>query len=165
MTSFEIVGLALRVLHILAGMVAVGGMVFIRLVVVPSMGAISIDSFKSLHGQMRPRWSRIVAAAIGTLLVTGLVNFVITIKLYDVPKWYHMVWGMKFLIALVIFFVSSVMAGRSPLADKFRENVRTWLNLNIFLAVVVVCLSGVLKTADKTRKVDADRIAVDILTR
>ena len=152
MESLEIVSLVLRWFHILSGMVAVGGMVFLRFVVVPSIGAISTDSFKSLHGQMRPRWAKIVAAAIGTLLITGLINFVITVKLYDVPKWYHMVWGIKFLIAMVIFFISSVMAGRSALADKFRENVRFWLNLNILLAVVVVCLSGVLKIADKTPK-------------
>ncbi len=31
-----------------------------------------------------------------------------------------------------------------------------WLNLNIVLAVLVVCLSGVLRTADKTPKEEAD---------
>jgi uncharacterized membrane protein len=154
MQPIEIVSLVLRWLHILAGMTAVGGMIFLRAVVVPSIGAISTDAFKSFHGQMRPRWAKIVAAAIGTLLITGLVNFIITVKLYEVPKWYHMVWGIKFLIALVIFFISSVMAGRSALADKFRANVRMWLNLNIFLAVVVVCLSGVLKIAPKTPKAE-----------
>jgi uncharacterized membrane protein len=152
MQTIDLVALVLRWFHLLAGMTAVGGMIFIRCVVVPSREAISTESFQSLHGAMRPRWSKIVAAAIGILLVTGLINFIIIVKLYTLPKWYHPVWGVKFLIALVIFFLSSVMAGRSALADRFRQNVRFWLNLNIFLAVVVVCLSGVLKIADKKPK-------------
>jgi uncharacterized membrane protein len=154
MPTLEIVSLVLRWLHILSGMTAVGGMIFIRCVVVPSRGAIPADAFNALHGQMRPRWAKIVAAAIGTLLVTGLANYFIARHLYHLPKWYHMIWGIKFLIALVIFFLSSVMAGRSALADKFRANIRFWLNLNILLAVVVVCLSGVLKIAPRTPKAD-----------
>jgi uncharacterized membrane protein len=152
MQTIDLVALVLRWFHILAGMTAVGGMIFIRCVVVPSRDAISTESFQSLHGAMRPRWFKIVTAAIGTLLITGFINFGIISYLYNLPKWYHPVWGVKFLIAMVIFFLSSVMAGRSALADRFRQNIRFWLNLNIFLAVVVVCLSGVLKIADKKPK-------------
>lgn len=155
MSTIEMVSLVLRWFHILAGMTAVGGMIFLRCVLVPSVGAISSESFQSLHGQMRPRWSKIVAAAVGTLLVTGLVNYFINRDLYQLPKWYHALWGVKFLIALVIFFISSVLAGKTALADKFRANVRFWLNLNIFLAVVVVCMSGVLKVAPHVPKAQA----------
>lgn len=152
MSSIDYLSLVLRWLHILSGMTAVGGMIFLRAVVVPSRDAISENDFRSLHNQMRPRWSKIVAIAIGTLLVSGLVNFIITAKFYDLPKWYHPVWGVKFLLAMVIFFISSVLAGKTALAEKFRQNIRFWLNLNITLAVVVVCLSGVLKTANKIPK-------------
>lgn len=155
MQTIELLSLALRWLHILAGMTAVGGMVFIRCVIVPSREAISPESFQALHSQMRPRWSKIVAVAVGILLVTGLVNYFINRDLYQLPKWYHALWGVKFLIALVIFFLSSVMAGRSALADRFRVNIRFWLNLNILLAVVVVCISGVLKVAPHVPKVPA----------
>jgi uncharacterized membrane protein len=142
----------MRWFHILAGMVAVGGMVFSRAVVMPSTNVLSADSFIKLKDAMRARWSKIVAAAIAVLLISGLTNFVITVKYYEVPKWYHMIFGIKFLVAFVIFFISSVLSGRSALAERFRKNAKFWLNLNIFLAVIVVCLSGLLKTAVKTPK-------------
>jgi uncharacterized membrane protein len=152
MTSLDYLSLVLRWLHILSGMTAVGGMIFLRAVLVPSRVVLSENDFRALHNQMRPRWSKIVAIAIGTLLISGLVNFIITVKLYDLPKWYHPVWGVKFLLAMVIFFISSILAGKTALADKFRQNIRFWLNLNIFLAVAVVCLSGVLRIANKVPK-------------
>ena len=152
MNTTEILGLVLRWLHILAGMTAVGGMVFIRFVMVPSRDAIPAESFKALHDQMRPRWSKIVALAVATLLVSGLINFVLITQTYILPPWYHAVWGVKFLVALVIFFLSSVLAGRTALADRLRQNIRMWLNLNLLLAIAVVMMSGILKSADKVPK-------------
>jgi hypothetical protein len=55
-------------------------------------------------------------------------------------------------LAFVIFAVASLLVGKTPAADRMRRNVRLWLNLNIVLAVLVVCLSGVLRTAEKTPK-------------
>jgi uncharacterized membrane protein len=164
MSDLDYVSLVLRWLHILSGMTAVGGMIFLRAVLVPSRDAISESDYRALHDQMRPRWSKVVALAIATLLVSGLVNFVITVKLYDLPKWYHPVWGVKFLLAMVIFFISSILAGKTALADKFRQKIRFWLNVNIFLAVIVVCLSGVLRFANKVPKAASNSAAAPAST-
>jgi hypothetical protein len=59
---------------------------------------------------------------------------------------------VKFLAAFVLFLVASLLTGRSQAADNVRRNLRFWLNLNIALAVLIVCLSGVLRTADKIPK-------------
>lgn len=159
MTQLEIASLVLRWFHILAGMIAVGGMVFLRCVVVPTFQALPGEQAARLHDQMRPRRARLVAIAIGLLLVTGLINFGIISSQYVVPKWYHMVWGIKFLIALVIFFLMSALSGKSALADKLRQNSKLWLNVSILLAVIVVCLSGVLGLANKVPKATADSAA------
>ena len=63
-----------------------------------------------------------------------------------------MVFGVKFLLALAIFAIASLLVGKTPAAEALRKNARLWLNLNIVLAVLVVCLSGVLRTAEKTPK-------------
>jgi hypothetical protein len=76
----------------------------------------------------------------------------LTISQYRVPRWYHMVFGVKFLLALTIFAIASLLVGKTPAAEALRKNAKAWLNLNIVLAVLVVCLSGVLRTADKTPK-------------
>jgi uncharacterized membrane protein len=149
-----ILALVSRWLHILAAITAVGGTVFARIVVVPALDPLPADQRAALHAAMRARWSKIVAAAIAFLLVSGFYNFITVAVQYQVPRWYHMVFGIKFLAALVIFAVASLLAGKSPAGEALRANPRPWLNLNIALAVVVVCLSGVLRTAERVPKSD-----------
>jgi uncharacterized membrane protein len=150
MDSRELLNLVFRWLHILAGMTAVGGTIFARFVVVPTLGEVPAEQRGLLHAAMRARWSRIVTAAIGFLLISGLYGIGVTTLYYTLPRWYHPVFGVKFLLACVIFMVASLLIGRTPAADQVRRNARFWLNLNIFLAVSVVCLSGILRTAEKT---------------
>lgn len=147
-----VVHLVARWLHILAAITAVGGTIFARSVVVPALDELPEAQRSSLHAAMRRRWSKVVAASIGFLLLSGFYNFAFTVVDYRVPKWYHMVFGIKFLLALVIFMVASLLAGKTSAADKLRKNLKFWLNLNIVLAVIVVCLSGVLRIAVKTPK-------------
>lgn len=149
-----ILGLVFRWLHILAAITAVGGAVFARLVVFPALDPLPSDQRGALHAAMRARWSKIVAAAIAFLLVSGLYNFMTLVAHYRVPRWYHMLFGIKFLAAMLIFAVASLLAGSSPAGDALRKNARSWLNLTIALAVLVVCLSGVLRTAERVPKVD-----------
>jgi uncharacterized membrane protein len=147
-----VLGLAFRWLHILAAITAVGGAVFARLVVFPALDPLPAEQRGALHAAMRARWSKIVAAAIAVLLVSGLYNFIVLVSDYQLPRWYHAVFGIKFLAALVIFAVASLLAGNSPAGEALRKNPRAWLNLNIALAVLVVCLSGVLRTAERVPK-------------
>ena len=144
----------LRWMHILAAITAVGGTFFARLALLPAIEeTLPADSRKSLHDAIRRRWSKIVAASIAFLLISGLVNFVARIvPNYELPKFYHPLFGVKFLLALGIFFIASVLSGRSAMADRFRQNARKWLTINAVLAVLVVLISGVLKTAEKTKK-------------
>ena len=152
MDTHDLVGLLLRWLHILAAITAVGGAIFARLVVFPVLDPLPADQRGSLHAAMRARWSRIVAAAIAFLLVSGLYNFTMIVVEYRVPRWYHPLFGVKFLLALAIFAIASLLAGKSPASESLRRNAKAWLNLNIVLAVLVVCLSGVLRTAQRIPK-------------
>ena len=155
MDSGELLSLVFRWLHILAGMTAVGGTIFARAVVVPTLDDLPSDQRSILHAAMRARWSKIVTAAIGFLLVSGLYSVGVTTLNFTLPRWYHPVFGVKFLLACVIFMVASLLIGRTAAADQVRRNARFWLNLNIVLAVLVVCLSGILRSADKIPKGEA----------
>ncbi len=160
MSAAEIVSLLFRWAHILAATTAVGGTVFARFVVVPTLEPLPAELRGSIHAAMRARWSKIVAAAIGFLLVSGLYNIVMTSIDYRVPRWYNMLFGVKFMLAMIIFTVASLLTGKTAAADRVRRNVRLWLNLNIALAVLVVCLSGILRTAEKIPRTTADPQAV-----
>ncbi len=147
-----ILGLVFRWLHILAAVTAVGGTIFARLVVVPTLDPLPADERTRLHAAMRARWSKIVAVAIAALLVSGLYNIGVAMTYYRLPRWYNAVFGVKFLLALAIFAIASFLTGKTPVADAMRRNLRFWLNLNVALAVAVICLSGVLRMAVKVPK-------------
>jgi uncharacterized membrane protein len=154
MDNLNWLDVALRWMHILAAITAVGGTFFARLALLPAIEeTLSPEQRQSLHAAIRRRWSKWIAASIALLLISGLVNFVVRIvPHYDVPKFYHPLFGVKFLLALGIFFIASVLSGRSAMADRFRQNTRKWLSINAVLAVLVVLISGVLKNAEKSKK-------------
>jgi uncharacterized membrane protein len=160
-----VLGLAARWLHMLAAITAVGGTIFARTVVVPALDGVSPDQRAALHAAMRARWSKIVAGAIGFLLVSGLYNIGVTSMDYRLPRWYMPVFVVKFLAAFAIFTLASLLAGKTSAAERLRGNLRLWLNVNIALAVLVVVLSGVLRTAEKVPKQrSAEAPAVGLLS-
>lgn len=147
-----LLGLLFRWMHILAAITAVGGSIFIRLVAFPSLDTLPADQRTTLHATMRARWAKIVAAAIAGLMLSGLYNVSVISLDYTLPRWYMPLFGVKLMAALGIFLIASLLVGRTPAADELRKHARFWLNLNIALAVLVVCLSGILRTADKSPK-------------
>lgn len=155
MEPIDVLNLVSRWLHILAAITAVGGTIFARFVVVPSLEPLSADERSALHAAMRTRWSKIVAAAIGFLILSGLYNFGYLSFEYQLPRWYHPLFGVKFLLAMAIFMIASLLSGKTAAADNLRRNLKLWLNVNIVLAVIVVCISGVLRTADRIPKAPA----------
>jgi uncharacterized membrane protein len=162
MEPIELLNLVSRWLHILAAITAVGGTIFARFVVVPSLEPVQPEERAALHAAMRARWSKIVAASIGFLLISGLYNIATISIEYQLPTWYHPVFGVKFLLAFVIFALASLLSGKTPAAENLRRHLRFWLNVNIVLAVLVVCLSGILRTADKIPKGAATEPAAQV---
>ena len=159
----DLVGLVFRSLHILAAITAVGGTIFARFVVLPSDVVLSEADRAKLHTAMRARWSKIVAASIGFLLVSGLVNVALIEATTTAPKeyvWYRPLLGIKFLLALVIFVLASLLSGKTAAAEKLRRNARFWMNVNIALAVTLVCISGVMSKALKIKKPPKTPLAV-----
>jgi uncharacterized membrane protein YqhA len=67
-------------------------------------------------------------------------------------KGYHMVVGVKFLLALPIFFIAALMTGRSSLAKKVQANAEFWMNINLALALVMVLIGGYLKFVSRDPK-------------
>jgi uncharacterized membrane protein len=141
--------LVLRWLHVLAAITAVGGTIFARFVVLPSLDTFDASARQQFHAAARPRWAMLVGMAILFLLASGLYNLIVLVRNFDVPKWYHPIFGIKFLLAIAVFAIASLLSGRSPAAEKFRQNARFWMNLNLLLALAIICLSGWLRTAER----------------
>jgi uncharacterized membrane protein len=148
--------LILRWLHIVAAITAVGGIIFMRLALVPSVSVLADEQRKVLHEQIRSRWAKIVAASIFFLLVTGIVNFILFNIQTNGDAWaqwresyntlYQATFGVKFLLALVIFFLASALAGRTEATKRFRDRAKFWMTVNLALALLVVALSNILRS-------------------
>ena len=145
--------LVFRWLHILSAAILVGGAFFMRFSLAPLLARQSADTRQSLLALWRPGWARLVMLTSGLLLVSGLVNAVLNIQRYrftDAP--YHALVAVKLVLALVVFWLSAILSGRSENANKFREKLTQWLNLNLVFAILVVALGGYMKLTPRTEK-------------
>lgn len=158
MAGMVVLGMILRWMHILSAIALMGGAIFQRMVLLPAAELLPNEAHEKLKAAVRGRWSRVVMASAGLLLLSGLANFGILIVAYQLDKStlvggkYHMLFGIKFLLALVVLYIASMLAGRSSMAERARQNARFWLSLNLVLATAVVCLGGILRQADRTLK-------------
>ena len=156
--------LLLRWIHIWFAIVLVGGTFFWRVAVLSALDMAPESSREPIQSSLRPRWSRWVMLASGVLLISGLINAVSIIKRNDFDGGtYHMLVAVKLLLALMIFWISARLVGRSSGAEKFRQRLRFWLNVNVALAVLLVCVAGVMKLSTRTPKIiDAQETSTEL---
>ena len=149
METQELVALISRWLHIFSAIALVGGTIFIRFALVPALAAEGRDGADdSVESMVYRRWARIVMGAIAWLLITGIYNAAIMMVEYDLGPLYNALLGIKMLLAVVIFAMASLLAGRSAVARRLRTRERTWLNLNLLLMIALVGIAGYLKQMD-----------------
>lgn len=154
--------LVLRYMHILGAITLMGGTIFMRFGLAPVVAGLDDAARSSLHQQVRARWSKLVMIASGLLLLSGIANLALASRFtYEgaLGEKYHMIVGIKFLLALPIFLIASFLAGRSSTAQKFQSQATTWMNVNLALALVMVLIGGALKFVPRTPKVQSEPAA------
>ncbi len=161
MNGQEIFALLSRWLHIVPAIMLVGGTLMMRFSIVPAFQTTS-ESGKSsdLREAVRRRWARLVMFSILCLLISGLYNGYLTTKGTKPGGLYVSLLGIKMLLALIVFYFSSVLSGRSKTAQRFRENEIRWLNINIALMLLIVLIAGFMKMSpDSLRYKQLDDIS------
>lgn len=145
--------LIIRWAHILPAIILVGGSLYMVFALHPAMQATDFSEKEQLKAAIRARWAKVVMICAGVVLLSGIASLVLQATTYDFPqKYYHPVAGMKFLLALVILYIASLLTGRSKNAEKFREKEAFWLKLNAALAVILVLMAGTLRVAERVPK-------------
>lgn len=144
--------LLLRWAHILAAIVAMGGLVFARFALVPALSEIDAVTRDKIHDTIRRRWLPWVIGAITVLLASGLVNFLLFNGRVKAEGWaggswmrqynYHALFGAKFLLAMVAFYFASALVGRGEGTQWVRNDRAKWLSVTLGLTLAVVLLSG-----------------------
>jgi uncharacterized membrane protein len=153
MAAIDIIDILVRWMHILPALTMVGATIFMRFALHPSLGTLPDSQRAELQAAVRGRWSKVVMASIGLLLLSGIINIGLMATRGQLPGGlYHPLLAIKILLALVVFYIASLLVGRSGTADKIRRNASFWLTLNVVLAVTVVCIAGVMRSADHSPK-------------
>jgi uncharacterized membrane protein len=144
--------LALRWAHIIGAVVAVGGLVFARFALLPTVSELDEPTRERVHEGIRRRWLPFVIGAITLLLASGLANFLLFNGLVKSQQWaegqwmrtngYHALFGIKFLLALGVFYLASALVGRGGSTRWVRNDRATWLSVTLGLALAVVMISG-----------------------
>jgi uncharacterized membrane protein len=145
--------LASRVLHVLGSIILLGGMFYLLMIVAPRVGASgSRPNTDAWFGGNRAAWAKWVGIATVVLLVTGLFNFYSIVTTSQIAKSYHMLGGIKILVALVIFFFAAILAGKTALAERFREKMRFWLTVTMLVGLVIVVIGSVMRSYPREPK-------------
>lgn len=122
----DVVGIVSRGVHIASAVVLLGGAVFARHVLGGG------------HSDLIVRYAGTFRAAVAGLLVSGLYNFLTKTNL---PKPYHMVFGIKFLLALHVFAIA-ILLGNAGVAEAKRMR---WLTGVVISGLLIVTLSAYLR--------------------
>lgn len=144
--EIDILLLVLRWFHLAAAITAIGGAIFMRRALMPAVkSTLDDEQHKRLREAIRARWAPVVHAAIAILVVTGVINFVrLAMPPKVEPMPYHAIFAFKFLAALGVFFIASMLMGRSSASESFRRKASKWLNVLVMLGLLIVLLSGLL---------------------
>lgn len=146
MEPIDILNLVARWLHILSAITALGGAIFARFAVHPGLMTLPEQQRMAAHTAIRARWAKFLHASFGLLLLTGLYNYATSEIRFALPMPYRALFGVKFLLALVVIMFGSMLVGRSPAAERLRQNSRWWLGLIVLGGVTIVALSGILRS-------------------
>ncbi|HEX7892745.1 MAG TPA: hypothetical protein VF447_01050 [Terriglobales bacterium] len=151
--------LLLRYMHILGAIALMGGTIFMRFALAPTVRELDPAVKAAIHEQVRSRWAKFVMLAAALLLISGIMNLALAGRydyepVFGMKPGYHMLVGVKFLLALPIFLFASLLAGRSATAKKFQANAPFWMNVNLALALTMVLIGGVLKFVRRDPKAE-----------
>ncbi len=148
--------LLLRWAHILGAVLTAGGLFFGRFAVLPAVADTDEATREKLHEALRRRWLPWVIGGITLLLVSGVANFLLFNAATKGPAWsangdwmrqhnYHLIFGIKFLLALGVFYLASGLVGRGGGTAWIRRDRGLWMSVALGLAVAVIMLSGWLR--------------------
>jgi len=136
-----------RWLHVLGAIFLLGSAFYARAILMPAATtALDDESHQKLRAGLRSQWSKFLHVLILILFATGLYNFLaVTRFAHDGQPTYHMLFGIKFILAIAVFGLASMLAGRKSVSTKLQQNMGLWLGVTIAMGVAIVLIAGYMK--------------------
>lgn len=142
-----IVPLISRWLHIFGAIFLLGGAFYLRAVLMPAANeSLDGETHEKLRQSVMGRWRKIMPILFTLLILSGVYNFVMVTRFeHDGQPQYHMLFGIKFLLAMAVFALASMLAGTKSVSQKLQKNSKLWLGITIAMGVIIVMLAGYMK--------------------
>ena len=136
--------------HVLSAIVAVGGSFFALVMVLPAISKnLDAENAAKVHGAIRARWQKVIHTCILLFLASGFYNYLaITRHLHPDQPLYHMLFGIKFMLAIGVFGFALVLTSRKSSVVGNPQRRKKILTLLVVLAITIVLISGVMKRVD-----------------
>lgn len=136
-----------RWLHVLGAIFLLGSAFYLRAVLMPAAKEIlDDDTHQKLRAGVMKQWRKYLHILILVLLVSGLYNFLaVTRFAHDGQPTYHMLFGIKFLLAIAVFGLATMLAGKKSVSLKLQQNAGLWLGITLALGVAIVLIAGYMK--------------------
>ena len=133
-------------LHVVAAVVAVGGVACIRFVVIPSAEALDDASKQTFMEGVHTRFRRIVGISIGLLLITGLYNVGVVAMAGHLTEhgYLYPIIG-KIVLALVVFKIAFMLMMPGPAFAGVKAKRKGWLMVNFILGAIVILIASYLR--------------------
>ncbi len=130
--------------HLMAAVICLGGMGFLLLILVPSLGVLNAEQREAFSKAIASRFRWVTWSAMTLLLLSGLYN----IRRYYWEEPWDRAWRLltlKILLSFVIFGIFLGITIPFRLFEPLRARRRMWLLVAFILGVVVVLISAYLR--------------------
>lgn len=154
--QYDVLMIASRWLHFASFIAAVGGTIFLRFLLHPAMAATALPEqvAAAFRNNLLRRWARALHVCIALLILTGLYNAFVQFPRHPaIPGGmpvYHVVFGIKMILVLALFFIAIAISGHSQAFEPMRRRRPMWMLVNLALAAAIVLLSNILKFTPTT---------------
>ena len=131
-------------IHLMAAVVGLGGMGFLLLILIPSLGVLSAEQREALSKAVASRFRWATWSAMALLLLSGLYN---VRRYYWEEPWDRAgsFWPLKSSLSFALFGIVLGLTIPFRLFEPLRARRRMWLLVAFILGVVVVLISAYLR--------------------
>ena len=144
-------------IHVGSVVLLIGGFFFLRVILLPSAKVLPDNQQPKLLEAAFRRFRIVIWSALLTILFSGVYNFIAFLKstgslsqdpateLTQDPSTYILVLGVKLFIVFIIFTFGVLLTFPYPVFAPIQKRPAPWLNLTLFLGLIVIFLSALLR--------------------
>jgi hypothetical protein len=156
MTPDLILPLIARWVHIFCAVIVIGSIIFYRFaVVVAEKRTLPEGLPEEFKTALYKRWKLLLHPPIIFFLASGLYTYLmVTRHLHDDQPLYHALFGVKFLLALLVFALYVVLTSTMKWSESLRKKDALWAVL-ILAVLAVMAIGGVMRTLPVVPVVEA----------